>query len=214
MFMDGNQSPDAVGKVVCIGKNYRTKLSDPVHLSNGYPVLFMKPSCALVPLEAQIRLPDYSPCYYELELAALIGSRLHSASQEEAGDGIVGYAVALDLTLKELLDELKRSGRPWELAKSFDGSCPISPFVRPDQVDDPKNTMIQLMINGEIRQEATTELMIMNTFELVSIISRYFPLFPGDVILTGTPAGGDILPSRSNLTIKLDNRYQFQTSVL
>lgn len=214
MFLGGSPPRFAAGKVVCIGKNYRIKLSDPLNLPEEYPVLFMKPSCALVPLERQIKIPDYSPCYYEVELAALIGLKLHSANRQEAKNGIIGYAVALDLTLKELLDELKRNGRPWELAKSFNRSCPISPFVRPDQIDDPKDTMIELTINGEVRQKATTKLMIRDTFELVSLISKYFTLFPGDVVLTGTPAGGAILSPKANLTLKMDDRYRFKTSVM
>ena len=212
LYSKGPRVP--VGKVVCIGKNYRTHPGEHVDLSGKPPVLFMKPSCALVSLETEIRVPDYSTCYYEVELAVLIGSELEGADERQAEDAIAGYALALDLTLKEMLDQLKRTGLPWELAKSFDRSCPISPFLQPRQISDPKHTNIQLTVNGEVRQEASTELMIRNTFELVSLISRYFTLYPGDVVLTGTPAGAGILPSKSLLQLKLDERYQFNASVI
>jgi 2-keto-4-pentenoate hydratase/2-oxohepta-3-ene-1,7-dioic acid hydratase in catechol pathway len=214
MFLDGGPSTLETGKVVCIGKNYRAKLDEPVNISEDYPVVFMKPPCSLAPLEEPIRVPDYSPGYYEAELAVLIGSELHRSNHEQVKKGVAGYAIALDLTLKELLDQLKRAGRPWELAKSFDRSCPISPFVATDQISDPDNTTIHLTINGEIRQEASTKLMIRTTFELISVISDYVTLLPGDVVLTGTPEGAGMLPSKAVLTLKLDNRYSFCTSVL
>lgn len=214
VFLDGSPSTLAPGKVVCIGKNYRTKADEPINISEEYPVIFMKPPCSLVSLEQPLRVPDYSPCYYEVELAVLIGSELHHADREQVRKGVAGYAIALDLTLKELLDQLKRAGRPWELAKSFDWSCPISPFVRTDQIIDPDNTTIRLTINGEIRQEASTKLMMRTTFELISLISKYLTLLPGDVVLTGTPEGGGMLPSKAMLTLKLDDKYPFRTSVL
>jgi 2-keto-4-pentenoate hydratase/2-oxohepta-3-ene-1,7-dioic acid hydratase in catechol pathway len=212
-FLESGPSSIAVGKVVCIGKNYRAEPDEPVNTADDIPVLFFKPACALVPVAKQIKVPDYSPCYYEVELAILIGSKLHRADENNVKQGIAGYAVALDLTLKELLDDLKQKDRPWEMAKAFEGACPISPFVRPDRLSHPIDTNIQLSINGQVRQKASTGLMIRNPFELVSLISQYFTLYPGDVVLTGTPAGGGLLPYEASLTITLNDCYEFQTTV-
>jgi len=213
-FLDGSPSTLETGKVLCIGKNYRAKLDEPVHISEDYPVVFMKPPCALVPLEEPVRVPGYSPCYYEVELAVLVGSELYHASRERVRKGIAGYAIALDLTLKELLDQLKRAGRPWELAKSFDRSCPISPFVDTGRIKDPDDTTIRLAINDEIRQEASTKLMMRTTLDLISLISAYITLLPGDVVLTGTPEGAGMLPSKATLFLELDDKYRFRTSVV
>jgi 2-keto-4-pentenoate hydratase/2-oxohepta-3-ene-1,7-dioic acid hydratase in catechol pathway len=212
-FYKSGPSSLAVGKVVCIGKNYLAEPHEPVNTTDDFPVLFMKPACALVPMAKEVKVPDYSPCYYEVELAILIGSKLHRADEDNVKQGIAGYAVALDLTLKELLDDLKQKGRPWEMAKAFEGACPISPFVKPNGLSHPKETNIQLAINGRVRQKASTELMIRNPFELVSLISQYFTLHPGDVVLTGTPPGGGLLPYEASLTITLNDCYEFQTTV-
>jgi 2-keto-4-pentenoate hydratase/2-oxohepta-3-ene-1,7-dioic acid hydratase in catechol pathway len=212
-FLNSSPSTLAVGKVVCIGMNYRAEPDEPVYANDDFPVIFMKPPGALVPVAKEVAVPDYSPCYYEVELAILIGAKLYQADEDNVKQGIAGYAIALDLTLKELLDDLKQKGRPWEMAKAFEGACPISPFVKPDELSNPNDTTIQLAINGNVRQKASTGLMIRNPFELVSLMSHYFTLHPGDVVLTGTPAGGGLLPYAASLTITLNDCYEFQTTV-
>jgi 5-carboxymethyl-2-hydroxymuconate isomerase len=102
---------------------------------------------------------------------------------------IAGYGVAIDLTLRDVQAELKKKGLPWEIAKGFDTSCPLSAFVAASQVKDPQNLQIRLAVNGTVRQDGNTSLMIHRVLEIVSHMSGIFTLEPGDVILTGTPAG-------------------------
>lgn len=102
---------------------------------------------------------------------------------------MAGYGVAIDLTLRDVQDELKKKGLPWDIAKGFDTACPISSFVAAGKVADPQNLTITMQVNGETRQNGSTGLMINSVAALVSHLSNIFTLEPGDVILTGTPAG-------------------------
>jgi len=102
---------------------------------------------------------------------------------------VAGYGVAIDLTLRDVQAELKKKGLPWEIAKGFDTSCPLSAFVPASRVADPHDLRITLRVNGEMRQDGSTSLMIHRIPQILSYMSGVFTLEPGDVILTGTPAG-------------------------
>jgi len=178
------------------------------------PIFFIKPATALQQLEKEIVIPDYSSnCHHETELAILFGKRLSSATAEEVTGAITGYGIALDLTLRDVQQVLKDKGHPWEKAKAFDGSCPLSPFIAKEKISDPQDTQLKLTINGDIRQDESTKLMINKIIDLVVISSRYFTYLPGDVLLTGTPAGVSQLQSGDILELELDNAYRFKTSV-
>ena len=102
---------------------------------------------------------------------------------------MAGYGVAIDLTLRDVQGELKKKGLPWEIAKAFDTSCPLSAFVPASAVPDPQNLRLRLSVNGHIRQDATTALMLRSIPQLLCAISAIFTLEAGDIVLTGTPAG-------------------------
>jgi 2-keto-4-pentenoate hydratase/2-oxohepta-3-ene-1,7-dioic acid hydratase in catechol pathway len=138
-----------------------------------------------------------------VELAVLVGQELRDADAATAGRAVAGYGVALDLTLRDLQNELKKKGHPWETAKAFDGSCPLSPFLKPEALADPQATDLTLRVNGEPRQQGNTRLMMVGIFELMAYISTHFTLQPGDVVLTGTPAGVGPLQSGDQLVLGL-----------
>lgn len=212
-YLDGNPVPLPVGKAVCIGRNYLEHIRELGNPVPTRPMLFMKPATALVGLEAPLRLPEnQGSCHHEVELAALIGRPLWRTDAQAVRAAIAGYGVALDLTLRELQAELKASGQPWELAKAFDGACPVSPFLKPEALVDPQNTDLTLEVNGELRQQGNTRLMIMGIFQLIAYISSHFTLLPGDLVLTGTPAGIGELRSGDELVLTLD-RYRFTAQV-
>lgn len=202
------------GKVVCVGRNYAEharELGNPVI---ERPLLFMKPNTALVPLEEPLALPQYGGiCHHEIELAALVGEKLSRADSSAAAEAVIGYAVALDLTLRDLQKELQKKGHPWELSKAFDGSCPISPLVKKGELDA-GNATLKLSVNDQVRQQGNTRSMLMGVFDLISYISQHFTLLPGDLILTGTPAGVGALNPGDKLFLELDGRFHFSTSVL
>ncbi|MDF7680925.1 fumarylacetoacetate hydrolase family protein [Enterobacteriaceae bacterium ESL0689] len=180
-----------VGKVVCVGSNYRDHIREMESIVPEEPLLFMKPETALCDIHQAIILPDGSGAvHHELELAILLGQPLCRATEEQISPAIAGYGVALDLTLRDVQARLKKAGQPWEKAKGFDNACPISGFVPVTEFDgDPQNIPLSLHINGTLRQQGTTSAMIHKIVPLIACMSHFFTLKAGDIILTGTPAG-------------------------
>lgn len=185
----GIDCPKTLGKIVCVGRNYADharELNNPVPES---PLLFIKPATAAVDFLQPIVLPKgQDECHHELEMAVLIGERLKDVSAEQARSGVAGVGLALDLTLRGLQSRLKEKGHPWERAKAFDGSCPLSEFVAVEGYDL-QGFDLRLVKNGKMQQAGCTGDMLFATTDLLSEISRSFTLLPGDVVLTGTPAG-------------------------
>jgi 2-keto-4-pentenoate hydratase/2-oxohepta-3-ene-1,7-dioic acid hydratase in catechol pathway len=212
-WLDGSECPWPAGKVVCVGRNYLDHIRELGNPVPERPVLFMKPSTALAPLQRPLALPaGQGACHHEVELAVLIGAHLSAADAAAARAAAAGYAIALDLTLRDVQQYLKERSQPWELAKAFDASCPISPFVGADALE-PDAAGLELRINGEVRQQGSTRQMMRPLFDLVAAISRHFTLLPGDVVLTGTPAGVGPLAPGDRLELVLDGRYRFTTEV-
>lgn len=203
-YLDGSPLDLPVGKVVCIGRNYLDHIRELNNAVPETPILFMKPATALSLLDQPIRLPEgRGECHHEVELAVLVGQELRNADATSTRMAVAGYGVALDLTLRDLQNELKKKGHPWETAKGFDGSCPLSPFLKPDALPEPQATDLSLQVNGTVRQQGNTQLMIVGIFELMAYISTHFTLQPGDVVLTGTPAGVAPLASGDALVLSL-----------
>ncbi len=202
------------GKVVCIGRNYVDHIKELNNPMPAEPILFMKPSTAMQALSDEIQIPDYSSnCHHEVEIAILIGSELNNRAEDEVEQGIAGYGIALDLTLRDIQNKLKEQGHPWERAKAFDGSCPLSPFIDKGKFPDVQNIGLELKINGQSRQKGNSGMMITSIFKLISHASKFFTLLPGDIILTGTPAGVSQLQSGDQLELILDDKFSFTTSV-
>ena len=193
-FHDGRRLP--VGKIVCVGRNYADHVAEMAAERPRRPVLFLKPSTALLAPGAPIRLPALShEIHHEVELVAVVGRRARNVAASEALTRIHGYAVGLDLTARDLQREAKRRGEPWAVAKGFDGSAPVSRARAADEVGDPGALALVLRVNGAVRQSATTASMLFPVAELVAYASSIFTLEPGDLLFTGTPAGvGPIAP--------------------
>ena len=193
------------GKIIGLGRNYLDHIRE---LGNAVPeraVIFCKPQSSLLEDGGMIILPEFAQeCHYELELAVLIGKNGKKIVAESAFAHVAGYAVALDLTLRDLQTELKNNGLPWDIAKGFDTSCPLSDFVPADQVTNSNNLGLQLKVNGLIRQQGNTAQMMRSIEEIIAEISIYFTLEPGDIILTGTPAGVGKLNSGDTLEGSID----------
>ena len=203
-YLDGSPLDLPAGKVVCIGRNYLEHIRELNNAVPETPILFMKPSTSLAALDEPIHPPiGRGECHHEVELAVLVGRELRNADAETARRAVAGYGVALDLTLRDVQSELKKKGHPWETAKAFDGSCPLSPFLKPDAVPDPQATDLALRVNGDIRQRGNTRQMMVGILELMAHISTHFTLRPGDVVLTGTPAGVGPLHSGDELILGL-----------
>ena len=214
-YIDGSAFPHSLGKVVCVGRNYAEharELNNPVP---SEPLLFIKPATSVVPLSAPVQLPKgRGAVHYETEIALLIGSPLSGlVSPADAVASIAGIGLALDLTLRELQDQLKSKGHPWERAKAFDGACPLSAFISPKEAPALDNMPLQLLINGELRQDGNSADMITPIIGLLQHIAGVFTLLPGDVVLTGTPSGVGVLQPGDQLELKLGNLLQANTCV-
>lgn len=154
------------------------------------PVLFMKPASSVIGDGESVNIPAYSQeCHYEVELAVLIGTTARNVDADQAMDCVAGYGTAIDMTLRDVQNLQKSKGLPWEVAKGFDTACPLSSFVPASAVSDPHNLRLRLSVNGQIRQDGCSADMINRIPQIIAHISHIFTLEPGDVILTGTPAG-------------------------
>ena len=184
------QATITVGKIVCIGRNFAEHARELGNAVPDSPILFMKPAGCIVPDGGTVVIPDYArECHHEVELAVLIGKAGTKIPAEQALEHVAGYAVAIDLTLRDVQGRLKEKGHPWEMAKAFATSCPLSDFVAADTVDDLDNLSLRLSVNDELRQDGTSADMMRSVAEVIAVMSDYFTLEPGDILLTGTPAG-------------------------
>ena len=186
----GTNQEFTIGKIVCLARNYAEHARELGNETPAAPVLFMKPASSVIGDGDTVWIPAYSQeCHYEVELAVLIGTQAHSVAVDNALEYVAGYGVAIDMTLRDVQNGLKAKGLPWEIAKGFDTACPLSDFVPVGAVADPHALNLTLAVNGEIRQNGTSADMIHRVAQIIAHISAIFTLEPGDVILTGTPAG-------------------------
>ncbi|CAI2044071.1 MULTISPECIES: fumarylacetoacetate hydrolase family protein [Serratia] len=196
-----------VSKVVCVGSNYSDHIKEMGSVTPPEPVLFIKPETALCDIRQPVAIPKgLGSIHHEVELAVLIGTPLKQANEDRVARAIAGYGVALDLTLRDLQAGFKKAGQPWEKAKGFDGSCPISGFIPVAEFGDPQNTELSLSINDELRQQGNTRDMINPILPLIAYMSRFFTLRAGDIILTGTPQGVGPMVSGDMLKISLNGK--------
>lgn len=200
----GKERSFPLGKIVCIARNYAAHIRELGNEVPDRPVFFMKPASSAIGEGEKIVIPAFSQdCHHEVELAILIGRTTKGIAVAEAMSAVAGYGVAIDLTLRDVQNELKSKGLPWEVAKAFDTACPLSDFVAAETVGDPQNLAITLKVNGEVRQDATTALMLRPIPELIAEIAAIFTLEAGDIILTGTPAGVSRISSGDRVTASI-----------
>ncbi|MEH6491431.1 fumarylacetoacetate hydrolase family protein [Halopseudomonas sp.] len=214
-YTDGTRIDLPMGKVVCVGRNYAEharELNNPVPTE---PLLFIKPATAVVPIGEELSLiQGRGPVHYETEIALLIGQPLSGdVTDAQATAAIAGVGLALDLTLRELQDQLKAKAHPWERAKCFDGACPLSPFVPADEAGELNALALQLDINGVRRQQGSAAEMITPILALVRHIATQFTLLPGDVVITGTPAGVGVLNTGDLLQLSIPGKLQITTRI-
>ncbi len=209
---NGREFP--IGKILCIGRNYSEHIKELGNATPEAPVIFIKPASSVIGEGEAIVIPPYSrDCHYEVELALLVGRKGKDIPVDRAMECIAGYGVGIDLTLRDVQSDLKKKGLPWEIAKGFDTACPLSAFEEATGVADPQNLRIRMMVNGEVRQDGNTSMMIHRIPAIVSHMSGCFTLEPGDVILTGTPAGvGRIVPG-DRLTAEIPGVATLRVSV-
>lgn len=181
----------SVGTMYCIGQNYAKHAAEMGGTKSQEPMVFIKPPSAFIPNGSSVRLPDFSTnVHHEVELVVLIGEDCHNIEINDAYKYIAGYAVGVDVTLRDIQQSAKNSGKPWAVAKGFHTSAPISEFV-------PQSTFgneipffgLKLWINDELKQYGNTKDMERSVGQLIKYIAGVFTLRRGDIIFTGTPEG-------------------------
>lgn len=179
-----------VGKILAVGWNYRSHVEETNAEPPKEPIVFMKPSSAVIADGDDIIIPPgIGRVDHEVELAVIIGSVCRLVTVDKALEYVSGLAVANDVTARDMQTEARKAGNPWTLSKGMDTFAPLSEPVPSDSVDDIQDLRLELRVNGKLRQAGRTSLMIFPVAELISYISRYMTLCPGDVIMTGTPEG-------------------------
>ena len=194
-----------VGKIVCVGRNYAEHAKELGNEVPDRPVVFLKPTSALIYSGGKIIYPQMSEdMHHEVELVLLIGKAIKDADKNESALAIEAYGVGLDMTLRDVQSELKKKGHPWTIAKGFDTSAVISDFVSKENYTLTLNEEISLSVNGTIKQKAKLNTMLFNPVEIVSYISTLMTLEEGDLIFTGTPAGVSKVTKGDRLLVKLE----------
>jgi len=194
-----------VGKIVCVGQNYAKHIEEMKGTRPEKPVLFFKPSTAIIHPGEAIRLPDFSSeIHHEVELVVVVGETMRHVAADRTLALVAGYAVGLDLTARDLQRDAKKRGGPWATAKGFDGSAPISEVAPSDEVGDAGDLAIELRVNGQIRQSGRTSDMLFKIPELLAYASGIFTLEPGDLLFTGTPSGVSALHSGDVLETEIE----------
>ncbi|GAB6124722.1 fumarylacetoacetate hydrolase family protein [Humidesulfovibrio idahonensis] len=187
-------------KVVCVGLNYHDHARELGLKTPDEPIIFLKPPSSVIGPGDAIVLPSCSQRVdYEAELALVMGKAARFVSEAEAMRHVFGFSCANDVTARDLQ---KKDGQ-WTRAKSFDTFCPVGPWIE-TQVDDLRGLGLRALVNGEVRQQGNTAEMIFPPAMLVSFVSRVMTLLPGDVILTGTPAGIGPIQDGDEVTIEID----------
>lgn len=186
-----------VHKIICIGRNYADHAREMGHdPEREPPFFFFKPQSALAQNFSDFVCPGYSKqVEYEIELVVAIGKSGAAISATDANDYVAGFAVGLDMTCRDIQKQMKQLGRPWELAKGFDGSAPCTSIL-PGSLDNLDHFGdLVLTRNGQEVQRGNWRDMVWPIPELIAEVSSYIQLHPGDLIFTGTPAGvGPVMP--------------------
>jgi fumarylpyruvate hydrolase len=201
LLVRGRDDRFPVHRVYCVGRNYAEHAIEMGHDPDKEPPFFFQknPDNLVVP-ELNFPYPPKSKdVHHEIEMVVALHRGGSDIPVTEAMECVFGYAVSLDMTRRDLQGEMKKLGRPWEIGKAFEKSAPCGEIVPASDIGHPENGAIWLKVNGEMRQEGDLNQMIWKVPEMISYLSGLFELAPGDLIMSGTPAGvgpvqrGDVL---------------------
>ncbi len=203
----------AVGTLFAIGRNYSAHAAEMNAAVDAEPIVFLKPPTAYRPTGSIIHLPTWSATvHHEVEVVVVIGQSVSRISESEAWDVVAGIGIGLDLTARDVQAKAKSEGNPWARSKGWPGSAPVSPLV-PVAHAGKGPWQLSLLVNTEVRQRATTDLMEHPIPRLISEVAKVFTLRPGDAIFTGTPEGvgpvvaGDVAVARLDSLTELTVRF-------
>lgn len=214
---DGRSFP--VHRIYCVGRNYAEHAVEMGHTGREPPFFFMKPADAVLPVaDGQIGRMAYPPMtsnlHHEIELVVALGAGGRNVPAERAAELIWGYAIGLDMTRRDLQNDMKKQGRPWSIGKGFDHSAPIGPIHPKATTGELLKGAITLDVNGQRRQTGDLSDLIWSVSETIAALSRAWTLAPGDLIFTGTPAGVGAVVAGDRLVGAIDGLGQLQLDVV
>jgi len=212
--IEGSEDRFPIRRVYCIGRNYAAHAIEMGHDPDREPPFFFQKNPDNLDFSGEFPYPERtSDVHHEIELVVALSKGGRNIPVDRALDCVWGYAVGLDMTRRDLQGEAKKMGRPWEIGKAFERSAPMGPIVPASRIGHPSAGRITLNVNGDLRQEGDLNQLIWKVPEMISYLSDYFELKPGDVIMTGTPAGvsavsrGDVMEGHvegvGNLTVRV-----------
>ncbi|NNE51597.1 MAG: fumarylacetoacetate hydrolase family protein [Sulfitobacter sp.] len=192
----GSEYRFPVRRIFCVGRNYEDHVIEMGNDTREPPFFFTKPADAVMDTPCTMPYPPLTQnLHHEIELVIAIGKGGVNIAEVDVMDHIWGASVGLDMTRRDIQAEAKKMGRPWDWAKAFDHSAPIAPIRPMAEVPSLEKGRIWLAVNGETRQDSDIEMMIWSVREHVAILSQAMELAPGDIVMTGTPAGvGAVVP--------------------
>ncbi|MEO8150773.1 MAG: fumarylacetoacetate hydrolase family protein [Bacteroidia bacterium] len=177
-------------KIICVGRNYAEHIKELNNVQNDEPVIFLKPDTAIPQRDMPFFYPSFSSdIHHEVEVVLKINKVGKNIAEKFAPKYYDELTVGIDFTARDLQSKLKSKGLPWELAKGFDGSAPIGTFIPKENFPDLSQIDFSLRINGELKQQGNTSMMLFSFDKIIAFVSSYITLKKGDLIFTGTPAG-------------------------
>lgn len=201
-------------KIICVGRNYAEHIAELNNQTPDSPVIFLKPETAQIRLGDDFYYPDFSKdVHYEVELVVKIDKVGKNIEEKFAHKYYSEIGIGIDFTARDLQSELKAKGLPWELAKAFNGSAPVSEFVPVSDFADIQDVNFSLDVNDEPRQNGNSSMMIYRINYLISFVSRFFMLKKGDLIFTGTPKGVGPVKVGDKLTASIEGKKMLELFV-
>ncbi|MBW8830993.1 MAG: fumarylacetoacetate hydrolase family protein [Burkholderiales bacterium] len=213
----GDEFP--VHRIYCVGRNYVDHAIEMGHTGRETPFFFMKPADAVLPVvEGQVGAMHYpsltKSLHHEVELVVAIGKGGRDIPAASAMEHVWGYAVGLDMTRRDLQNDMKKQGRPWCIGKGFDEAAPIGAVVSVANCSVSPDTRIELRVNGEVRQTSTIGKLIWSIPEIIEQMSQAWELAPGDLIFTGTPEGVAAVVAGDTLSARIDGVGSLELNII
>lgn len=208
-----------VRRVYCVGRNYEEHAKEMGFTGREPPFFFLKPADAVIPVAAghtgQIHYPSLTNnLHHEVELVVAIGKAGKNISADQAHHHVFGYAVGLDMTRRDLQNDMKKQGRPWCIGKAFDESAPVGPVTPAQQAPHLVSASIQLTVNDQVRQRSNIGKLIWNIAETIEQLSAAWELQPGDLIFTGTPEGVGAVTHGDELFAHIDGLDNLRVQII
>ena len=201
-------------KIICIGRNYSDHINELGNTRPSYPVVFLKPDSSIIAKNQNFIIPAFSnEIHHEVELVIKINKVGKHIDQSYANKYYNEIGLGIDFTARDIQNNLKEKGHPWEKSKAFDNSCLVGDFINKDKFDDLSKIDFSLKKNNELVQMGNSSNMLWKVDELISYISQYFTLKIGDLIFTGTPSGVSKVNSEDLLEGYINSNKMFSIKV-